>query len=61
MTINISFIGISSIVDELVVPDTGLFSQFEVVLVVPKGDDAVIKIIINMILVQTFLSKYLVS
>ena len=61
MTINISFIGISSIVDELVVPDTGLFSQFEVVSVVSKEDDAVIKIIINMILVQTFLSKYLVS
>ena len=35
MTIIISFIGISSIDDELLVPDTGLFSQFEVILVVP--------------------------
>ena len=36
MTIIISFIGISSIDDELLVPaDTGLFSQFEVILVIP--------------------------
>ena len=51
MTIIISFIGISSIDDELLVPaDTGLFSQFEVILVVPLSVvDAVIimKIIIN--------------
>ena len=46
----ISFIGISSI-DEPV-PDAGLFSQFEVVLVVLIADDAVIKIIINIILGQ---------
>ena len=54
MTIIISFIGISSIDDELLVPDTGLFSQFEVILVVPLSVvDAVIimKLIINMILV----------
>ena len=52
MTIIISFIGISSIDDELLVPDTGLFSQFEVILVVPLSViDAVIimKMIINMI------------
>ena len=58
MTIIISFIGISSIDDELLVPDTGLFSQFEVILVVPLSVvDAVIimKIIINMILVQIFI------
>jgi hypothetical protein len=46
----ISFIGISSIAE--LVPDTGLFSQFEVVLVVPIADDAVIEVIINMILGQ---------
>ena len=59
MTIIISFIGISSIDDELlVVPDTGLFSQFEVILVIPLSVvDAVIimKIIINMILAQIFI------
>ena len=58
MTIIISFIGISSIDDELLVPDTGLFSQFEVILVVPLSVvDAVIimKLIINMILVQIFI------
>ena len=58
MTIIISFIGISSIDDGLLVPDTGLFSQFEVILVVPLSVvDAVIimKIIINMILVQIFI------
>ena len=58
MTIIISFIGISSIDDELLVSDTGLFSQFEVILVVPLSVvDAVIimKIIINMILVQIFI------
>ena len=47
MTIIISFIGISSIDDELFVPDIGLFSQFEVVLV---ANDAAIKIIIEIIL-----------
>ena len=58
VTIIISFIGISSIDDGLLVPDTGLFSQFEVILVVPLSVvDAVIimKIIINMILVQIFI------
>ena len=59
MTIIISFIGISSIDDELlVVPDTGLFSQFEVILVIPLlVVDAVIimKMIINMVLAQIFI------
>ena len=58
MTIIISFIGISSIDDELLVPDTGLFSQFEVILVVPLsvvGAVIIMKIIINMILVQIFI------
>ena len=51
----ISFIGISNI-DEPV-PDTRLFSQFEVVLVVPIADDAEIKIIINVVLGQNLVSN----